>query len=318
MISNKAHPFRIITNDIFENKYEKLVHNNRANEFLTDLKNDIRQRQKGEVVTRTLAKYILLKETDINNFENIEQEKRKNDINKIKIEIEKFILAARLIARGKIQINNGYIFSSYYYSCFQLHSSTVLDNIQAYFYSEEICFEQLYKIDETSFTNIINEINILEPLNDEKLMIPMLYFMQYYSSGNLFDRIIKLSIILESTMLADCREELKYRLNIRTCHFLQEDISNILSVFYDIRSSIVHNGCIEKTLYKKIKTATLNQYANDMESLFYFVQMKVEPIVRNILYKSFTLFATSKEIKDYEQLMGQIDKNITTNVITKS
>lgn len=309
--------FRIITNDIFEKKYEELVHNI-ANDFLVDLKNDIRQRQKGELVTRELSKYILLKEADFNNFENTEREKLNSDINKLKIEIEKFILAARLLDCGRIQINNGYFFSTHYYSCFQLHSSTVLDNIKTYFYSEKICFEQLYKIDETSFTNIINTINFLEPFNDEKLLVPILYFTQYYSSDNLFDRIIKLSIILESTMLADCREELNYRLKIRTCCFLQEDYTNILSIFYEIRSNIVHNGCIEKKLYKKIKTAILNKYTNDMESLFYFVQMEVEPIVRNILYKSFTFFATSKEIKNFEQLMKKIDKNITIGVITKS
>lgn len=50
------------------------------------------------------------------------------------------------------------------------------------------------------------------------------------------------------------------------------------------------------------------------ELIFYFIKDHIEPIVRKILKKSFTIFATNKKIKTYENLNAYIEKFIIEKI----
>ena len=310
--------FKIISNNIFKTKYEHLVSNQVSQEFLFDLNEDIRNPHAGEFYTREYAKYILIKECNITYPKNIanteEKEQFDEQIREIKRTFDKFILTSRILSSGRLQVHNGYIFSVPYYACFQLHTSTTIEHIRPFFYSEKHLLEGYYSMNEDKFNCIIDNIKLLNILDNLKLSIPILYFTHCYNATNLFDRIIKLAIILECTMLANCRDELKYRLNLRTCNFLGKNVSEELSIFYDTRSSIVHCGDISNELYKKIKNIMQNKYNTNIEALFYFLQEKIEPIIRSVLLESLKIFNNSDKIKNYTQLSESIDKQIIKSI----
>ncbi len=310
--------FKIISSDIFKTKYEHLVLNQISQEFLTELDKDIKKPHAGEGYSREYAKYLLMKECNITYPKNIanteEKEQFDEEIREIKRAFDKFILTSRILSSGRLQIHNGYIFSVPYYACFQLHTSTSIEHIRPFFYSEKPLLEGYYSMNEDKFNSINDNIHLLNVLDNLKLSIPILYFTHCYSATNLFDRIIKLAIILECTMLANCRDELKYRLNLRTCNFLGKNVSEELSIFYDARSSIVHCGDISNELYKKIKNIMQNKYNTNIEALFYFLQEKIEPIIRSVLFESLKIFNNSDNIKNYTQLNESIDKQIITSI----
>lgn len=310
--------FKIISSDIFKTKYEHLVLNQISQEFLTELSEDIRKPHVGEAYTREYAKYLLMKECSLDYPKNItnkeEKEQFDEEIREIKRTFDKFILTSRILSSGRLQVHNGYIFSVPYYACFQLHTSTSIEHIRPFFYSKKPLLEGYYSMNIDMFNNIINNIKLLNILDNLKLSIPILYFTHCYNATNLFDRVIKLAIILECTMLANCRDELKYRLNLRTCNFLGKNVSEELSIFYDTRSSIVHCGDISNELYKKIKNIMRNKYNTNIEALFYFLQEKIEPIIRSVLFESLKIFNNSDKIKNYTQLTENIDKQIITSI----
>lgn len=318
IINQDFSDFRIITNDIFISQYENIAKNFVSDNFLYQLKNDIRTPYAGELYTREYAKYILCKRNKCYQPKNMQDENElkilRQEANDTKIEFDKFILLARLLKNGRLQIHNCYCFTPVYQCCSKLQNSTSIEHISSFFYSEKPLFENHYKLNESAMIEIVKNISLLKILDDKKMAVPIMYFLHYYSATNLFDRIIKLAIILESTMLANCREELKHKLRIRTCAFLQKDIDNILSIFYDVRSSIVHNGDIGTSLYKKIKNTLKYEYKTDVEILFYFIQKEIEPIIREVLYMSLNIFNSSETIKNYSQLVDEIDKNIMTKV----
>jgi len=77
-------------------------------------------------------------------------------------------------------------------------------------------------------------------------------FNQSYSRQTGEDRIIDLTIALESLLLADIKDELKYRLALRGAALLQKhrdprEVNALLLALYDVRSAIVHDG---KHLYE--------------------------------------------------------------------
>jgi hypothetical protein len=311
----------IISNDIFRSKYEKFINHIMSNDFLCSLNEDITIPRSGMLVTRQFAKYLLVKECELSEYllgtKNYNQMDFKTVISELKMDFEKFILAARLVQKGRIQIHKGYFFSTLYYSQFQLHSSSNLENISPYyFYLDKTFFEPIYNINLKIFNHINKEISILNKLKEENLVIPMLYFQQYYNAINLSDRVIKLAIILESTMLANTNSELKYRLGIRTSKFLNKDVKGILENFYDIRSSIVHNGEIIN-IRKKLKSYidNIDNNNSDTEILFYFIQNQVEPIVREILSKAFLLFSEDNNINNFEALTDKLEKDIINSFI---
>jgi hypothetical protein len=124
------------------------------------------------LVTRQFAKYLLVKECELSEYllgtNNYNQKDFKTVISELKMDFEKFILAARLVQKGRIQIHKGYFFSTSYYSQFQLHSSSNLENISPYYcYLDKTFFEPIYKINLEIFNRINKEISILNKLKEE-------------------------------------------------------------------------------------------------------------------------------------------------------
>jgi hypothetical protein len=81
------------------------------------------------------------------------------------------------------------------------------------------------------------------------LEMPLRRLEQTYSRDWLEDVVVDLTIVLESTLLADVREELKYRVSIRGAALLRDVIAPattklLLGRLYDARSAIVHNGAL--------------------------------------------------------------------------
>ena len=76
----------------------------------------------------------------------------------------------------------------------------------------------------------------------------------------------------------------------------------------------MHCGDISNELYKKIKNIMRNKYNTNIEALFYFLQEKIEPIIRSVLFESLKIFNNSDKIKNYTQLTENIDKQIITSI----
>jgi hypothetical protein len=87
-------------------------------------------------------------------------------------------------------------------------------------------------------------------------------FNQSYSRQSDEDRIIDLTIALESSLLADINEELKYRLALRGATVLKRErnpreVNALLLAMYDARSAIVHEG---KLLHELEKFKSIGVY----------------------------------------------------------
>lgn len=79
------------------------------------------------------------------------------------------------------------------------------------------------------------------------LAVGLRRFNQAYSRERVEDKIIDLTIALESSLLSDQKEELRYRLATRGAAILSnrrdpEDTYSVLRALYDARSKIVHGG----------------------------------------------------------------------------
>ncbi len=96
--------------------------------------------------------------------------------------------------------------------------------------------------------NVWQRLQHIFRLNDQgKLDVGIRKFSNIYERKFLEDRIIDMSILLESTLLYGIKDELKYRLSLRGAHLLgsnrePEETFRLLREFYDVRSTIVHNG----------------------------------------------------------------------------
>ena len=314
---------KFITNKIFESNYEQdIIKNSPYDGFIRNMKADILEPRAGMLYERALSKYILFKEYDVEyKYDATGLSKDfEQDCRDIQVEIEAFLLAMRFADKGRIQVNKGYMFSESYQNEFYLHSSTHIEDISPWYRTiGNHLYENDYTISEDNLKNIIHiskELSSISIATNKTMAVPILNWMHYYKSSNLFDRVFKLSTIFECTILADIKSELAYRLGIRCCKFLGKDISMTLRIFYDLRSSIVHNGRVDNDIHKK-----LNKYIKRdceiTESLFIFLNEYIEPIAREILCKSLEIFATQK-VKNYVELSQEVENQILNDISQKA
>lgn len=83
--------------------------------------------------------------------------------------------------------------------------------------------------------------------DQDKLDVGIRKFNDIYDRRFLEDKIIDMSILLESTLLYDTDQELGYHLSLRGAHLLKSnrepiETFNLLKKFYNLRSAIVHKG----------------------------------------------------------------------------
>jgi hypothetical protein len=105
---------------------------------------------------------------------------------------------------------------------------------------------QLNSEEVPSLVKIVADIAQIEASGKTSLPIALRWFNRVYSTRHPEDAIVFLAIALESSVLADVREELKFRLRLRTAALLGgtdgREAFSTLSQMYDARSAIVHAG----------------------------------------------------------------------------
>ena len=146
--------------------------------------------------------------------------------------------------------------------------------------------------------------------NARDLEVALRRFEQSYTRKVAEDRLIDLTIALESTLLAWDSDELKYRLSLRgaalTAAFRNPyETQQLLKVIYDVRSAVVHDG---KHIFEcsKVVNKALASFAppNERDDL---AQM-CEDVVRDILRTYVERLATGKGL-------AQVNADIDTAIL---
>ena len=291
--------------------------------FTNSFIRDITQNGANKILMHPYAKYVLFKQITIPD-NDIELYKEKE---KIKNEIDDIILAFRLASDGYIQVNNCYFIANGHSAFTMMKSSSQIENICISHRSRQnnLLVENLYNLNRSVFMNIQKQFEIVKKVKNKSTYIAMDYLHKCYNTNTPYDRIINLAIILESTMLAGRNEELNYRLFLRTSALLGRDVKELLETFYSIRSDIVHNGVIQeksskkknkKDIYDKISKITKMEQEDKTELVFYFIKDYIEPLIREILYKTYKIFVDNSSITNYEELNSQIEKFIMQKIIS--
>ena len=153
---------------------------------------------------------------------------------------------------------------------------------------------------------IVKHLKKVQKKHDKYLNIALRRFNLSYTRTLPEDRLIDLTISLESTVLADERDELKYRLALRGSFLLRnirtpEETNNILKKMYDIRSAVVHNGSTISDFVKK--KGKIAQLYNDKEFL-YIAENVTREILREYVQRSIL------ENKDIPSINKEIDEQL--------
>ncbi|GHP00783.1 hypothetical protein KSF_108300 [Reticulibacter mediterranei] len=133
-----------------------------------------------------------------------------------------------------------------------------------------------------------------------EMSVALRHFNQSYHRDLPEEQIIDLTIALESSLLADLRDELNYRLSLRGTALLAptrkwepSQSQGLLKAMYDIRSGIVHNGRLLTDLEKDLKKLHL-RIGIDPHN---FVQW-CQDIVRNVLKEYVLREARGQTLKE--------------------
>lgn len=290
------------------------------NHFARQLFQDISEQHPDKLIFYPHAKYVLYTEFVIEDNNEIYAKK----VREIRQNICNIILALRLINKGRCQIYNGYFFAEGYSSCSQFKVSSQLLNMERSHRTNKkaLVVEELYKLTSDKIEQATNLFKIFQTLPKDSCAVPVVYFNKYYDSLLPHERIIQLAIFLESTLLAGQTDELSYRLYLRASAFLGKDVSKILKLFYAARSQIVHNGHIMKNkdgkdIIKRLKKLINSDREDETELLFYFVNDYVEPIIRELFYKSILLM-NSGAINNFDDLAQKLDTFIMKQITKES
>ena len=303
--------YKIISNKIFFDEYKAKVIRNDNTNFAHLLEEDIAIKQVGMIVTRPLAQYLIIKEYDIENdydnkvfanFQNLERGL-----------LNHLLLALRLAQKGRCQVNRCYQFTPNTQGTITIDFSTNLECMYNWLSTDEVLFEDIYEFTSATIQKLKETCLIVRPYSNEAI-VPVDYFMQYYNTTSTYDRIIKLAIVLESSVLAGLEQELNYRLKLRASAFLRQDCRKMLDILYQLRSCIVHNGYIKKECFDVLKKFLKDKDCSDTKALFVFIKDYIEPLVREILYKAFEEFSRSDKIKNFDQLFKKIDDEIFNKI----
>lgn len=303
--------YKIISNKIFYEEYKHKVIGSTSTIVTQFLEDDIAIPQVGMMVTRPLAQYIIIKECYIENDYN-----NKTSTNFKNIErglLNHLLLSLRLAQKGRVQVNRCYFFTTNLQSFIPIDFATNLECMYNRLFAEETLFEDVYEFTSETVQKLKETCRIVRPYSNGAI-VPINYFMQYYNTTSTYDRIIKLAIVLESSILAGVENELTYRLKLRTSAFLHCNYGTMLDILYKLRSCIVHNGDINKKCFNELKIFLNDNDCSDTKALFIFIKDYIEPLVRKILYKAFEEFSRSDEIKNFNQLLKKIDDKIFSKI----
>lgn len=287
--------FKILLNTAIFQKYREELY------YPDDLFQDIELPQSGMLIKRPTARYVFLKKLYFYNGYNEDINHKNNVI--IDNEIQNFmnlIVAMRLLKSGNIQINRVYILGKAEHHSFNLSISSSLDAMNNFFIdNKDYNFLSNYAISKKDLNNTLKIKNNLTKCH-QNLWLPISYFMSYYKTPNLTDKLIRLCTIWEATLLNDCENELNYRLIIRGSAFLEKDLSEIFKIAYNIRSKLLHTGSIPKLT--KLTSLIGSEDKTDISKIFIFLKDYLEPITRKIINKfMINHLKTGKNLKDLSE-----------------
>lgn len=306
--------YRILkSSDILYNPEQYFLMNEPfTNSFIGDItENGINKR-----LLHSYAKYVLFKQVEIKDNDS--------DFAKARIfykkEIDDIILAFRLAVDGYCQVYNCYLLTVGHSACTEMQSSSRIDNIclSHRTIKNSLLVENLYHLNNKVLNDIKSQYNTIKQIKNKNLAVPIEYYHRCYDYKTPQDKILTLAIILESTLLAGKNTELSYRLFLRTSALLGKDVKNLLETFYSLRSDIIHNGTIQtknnRSLYSKISKITGIKKDDYTELIFYFIKDYIEPIIREVLIKSFKIFENNEKIFNYEDLIKLIDEFVMKKI----
>jgi len=233
----------------------------------------------------------------------------------LNMEVEKIITVLRLVKAGDVA-------ALAYFEMSQMPRSIMpssfisLPNDQSIrqvdsLYSHQ--FGSLYTLSQTDLPVIQTLYESLQKLDTQKsgLAVALRRFNQAYSRTIHEDRIIDLTIALESCLLADASsEELNYRLALRGAALLTqaklwepEQSQALLKAMYAIRSAIVHAGQQLSNLKKDQK-----KLLEKLGILPHEFPGRCENIVRDIL-RTYVLWLTPGN-RSVQTICGDLDRSI--------
>ena len=115
--------------------------------------------------------------------------------------------------------------------------------------NEHFCqrFKKAFRLDVHEVQALNSILTDLDDCDEKNLAVALRWFNHSYSDRRPEDRLIKFAICLESTVLADMSQELRYRLALRGSALLSSvrppaQTHQLLKLMYDVRSKIVHQG----------------------------------------------------------------------------
>lgn len=271
--------YKIINNQLFHTSYLPNL-----SDPYKRLYDDTRLPTVGRPIIRAEARYILIKTLELQNLHPHEYSENKELFDKEINFLDLFITSMRLLKAGAVHIYNVYFVSNSSISTRVTSMSTSLYDIDSWYkISQEHYWLDNYNIDWETIQNTLNKLNRLQTVYD-KFYIPLLYFNQYHSSYNIYDKIIKLAIVWESTLLKGERSGFKEKLTARGSKLLGENTKGILDLGYKIRSEIIHEGDITSSTLRKIEKITVKQ-SSSFGTLFNFIKNNLDPLTRKILNK---------------------------------
>lgn len=274
--------YKLISNREFFAKYRPYLVNHHS-----DLEADIQITWEGQIVKRVTATYLLMKELQVQSL--FEGKKFNPDINdelykREQETIIEWIFALRLLCSGNIQVYQSYSLSKDFYASYSLSIGTIIDNLDNVwnFSKEEICSLDNYLLGQVK-SDDLSAMLFKCKNNYLSMKIPLNYWISYYQERDLINRIIKLAIIWEATLLNDKKNELQYTLKMRGSCVLQKDIRKVFDLAYNVRSQLLHTGLVEQKTINRINEYLGKYYKNTWTTLFYFIKDVLEPMTRNIL-----------------------------------
>lgn len=284
VLNKSIYGYKFISSEQFHKEYSEKLYD--ADNLL---ENDIQLPVVGKVVTRPISRYVLIKEIELSDI--TDEKAQINNENKLKKEfdfINNLITSFHLLQSGSININKVYVLSDNSSTNYMIKSSTSLYEIKNNYFLENKYFYHIrpYSISLDITEKIMRLIVDIFKVGD-KYTIPLFYFNKYFSSYDIIDKLINLSIVWESTILANQRKNLRSTLARRGSCLLHQNLSDILKLAYDLRSEIVHNGNISNKTLNKIKNSPdiMDSMEEDIDFgvLFNFLIKYLEPITRTIL-----------------------------------
>ncbi len=296
--------YKIISNKIFFDEYKPKVVTNEHTVFAHWLEEDIEIPMEGMMLT---APYLIIKEYEIEN--DYDNKVFTDFCNLEKGLLNHLLLALRLTQKGRCQVYRCYQFTKNTQGTIAIDFSTNLECMYSCLSTNEALFEDIYEFTSETIQKLKETCLIVRPYSNEAI-VPISYFMQYYNTTSTYDRLIKLVIILESSVLAGLEQELNYRLKLRASAFLRQDCRKMLDILYQLRSCIVHNGYIKRECFDVLKKFLKDKDCSDTKALFAFIKDYIEPLVRKILYKAFEEFLKNEKINNFNQLFSALDSKI--------